>query len=103
MTRFFLGLLAPCVLLATPVALDLSGVKAGPVSVTRDGDSAVVKWQDEGKRTWEAIFNLEPSRPLITAIRVDGKAVVQNASPLYNCQTGKRRGGFDEFFDFPPT
>ena len=35
--------------------------------------------------------------------RVNGKAVVRSAAPLYNCQTGKRRGGFDEFFDFPPS
>ena len=33
----------------------------------------------------------------------NGKTVVQSAAPLYNCQTGKRRGGFDEFFDFPPS
>lgn len=88
---------------AAPVPLDLSAVKAGPVSVASENDTAVVRWQDEGNRRWEAVFNLEPARPLIAAIRVDGKVVVQNAVPLYNCQTGKRRGGFDEFFDFPPT
>jgi hypothetical protein len=99
----FLILLAGTMLLAAPVPLELSGVKPGPISVAREGDTAVVKWQDEAQRSWDATFNLEPARPLIAAIRVDGKVVVQNALPLYNCQTGKRRGGFDEFFDFPPT
>jgi hypothetical protein len=95
--------LASTLIWAVPVALDLSGVKPGPISVSREGDAAVVRWQDEASRGWEAAFNLEPARPLIAAIKVDGRTVVQNASPLYNCQTGKRRGGFDEFFDFPPT
>ena len=95
--------LIPALTWAAPVALDLSGLKPGPVSVTREGDTALVRWLDERRRAWEASFSLEPTRPLIAAIRVDGNTVVQNASPLYNCQTGKRRGGFDEFFDFPPT
>lgn len=97
------ALLFPATLVAVPVPLDLSGVRPGPVAVTREGDSAVVRWQDGEKHAWEAWFNLEPAQPLIASIRVDGKTVVQNAVPLYNCQTGKRRGGFDEFFDFPPS
>jgi len=35
-------------------------------------------------------------------IAVDGKAIVTDAIPLYRCATGKRRGGWDAFFDFPP-
>lgn len=95
--------LLPMFVSAAPVPLDLSAVKPGPVSISAEGDTAIVRWKDEGNRSWDATFNLEPSRPLIAAIRVDGNVVVQNAVPLYNCQTGKRRGGFDEFFDFPPT
>ncbi|HYP13588.1 MAG TPA: DUF4350 domain-containing protein, partial [Bryobacteraceae bacterium] len=93
----------PALCIAAPVPLDLSGVKPGPVAVTRVGDVAVVRWPDGQNRAWEAHFNLEPTRPLIASIQVNGKAVVQNAVPLYNCQVGKRRGGFDEFFDFPPS
>jgi hypothetical protein len=85
------------------IPLDVSGVKPGPIAVVQTGDSVVVRWQDGEKRAWEAWFNLEPTRPLIASIRADGKPIVQNAVPLYNCQTGKRRGGFDEFFDFPPS
>ena len=89
--------------ITAPVPFDISGVKPGPITVAHQGDSAVVRWQDAEKHSWEAWFNLEPARPLIASIRADGRTVVQNAVPAYNCQTGKRRGGFDEFFDFPPS
>lgn len=99
----FLTLVFPAALLAVPVPLDVSAVKAGPVTVTRQGDLAVVQWQDGSGRPWEASFNLEPARPLIAAIKTGDKTVVQNAVPVYSASTGKRRGGFDEFFDFPPS
>lgn len=96
-------LLMPAVLAAAPVPLDTTGLRPGPVTVTRTSDTAVVRWQDGQSRDWEAVFNLEPARPLIAAIRGAGKTVVENAAPVYSAQTGKRRGGFDEFFDFPPS
>lgn len=89
---------------AAPISLDLALVKPfGPVTVIREGATAVIRWPDETKRPWEAVFNLESTRPLIASIRVNGKPILENAVPLFNCQTGKRRGGFDEFFDFPPS
>ncbi|MBM3768519.1 MAG: hypothetical protein FJW32_24325, partial [Acidobacteria bacterium] len=94
--------LAPIVF-AVPVPFDASGVTPGPVAVARVGDTAVVRWKDEANRDWEAAFNLEPARPLIAGIRMAGRTVIENASPVYRGQTGKRRGGFDEFFDFPPS
>jgi hypothetical protein len=105
MLRIFrwIGALIPMLSIAAPVSLDLSGVKPGPVVVTREGDTAVVRWQDKENRAWEASFNLDSARPLIASIKTGGKTVIQNAVPLYNAQTGKRRGGFDEFFDFPPS
>lgn len=102
-TLRFLFWAIPAVTAAAPISLDLTGVKTGPVAVAREGDMAVVRWQDAEKRDWEARFNLEPAQPLIASIGVGGKTVVQNAVPLYTSQTGKRRGGFDEFFDFPPS
>ncbi|MCC6293269.1 MAG: DUF4350 domain-containing protein [Bryobacterales bacterium] len=96
-------LLLPALLAGAPVTLDVSGVRPGPVTVTRTEDTAAVRWQDGVGREWEAVFNLEPSRPLVAAIRTGGKTVIQNAVPVYSAQTGKRRGGFDEFFDFPPS
>ena len=95
--------LVPLAVFAEPVPLDLSGVKPGPVTVAREGDMAVVRWPDSSNRTWEASFNLEPARPLIASIKAGDKLVIQNAVPMYSGQTGKRRGGFDEFFDFPPS
>jgi hypothetical protein len=96
-------LLVPALLPAAPVPFDVSGVKSGPVAVAREGDMAVVRWPDAANRTWQASFNLEPNRPLIASIRLGDRVVVQNAVPVYSAQTGKRRGGFDEFFDFPPS
>src|SRR4051812_26906227 len=95
--------ITPAALVGAPVSMDLSGVKPGPVTVTAEGGYAVVRWQDNKQQPWEAQFDLEPGRPLIAAIRVNGRVVVQDVAPLYNCQIGKRRGGFDEFFDFPPS
>jgi hypothetical protein len=103
MMRRPLFFLAPALLYAAPVPFDSSGVKPGPVTVAREGDLAVVRWQDGANQPWEASFNLEPARPLIASIKTGGATVVQNAVPIYNAQTGKRRGGFDEFFDFPPS
>ncbi len=100
--RWFSGVI-PAFCVAAPVAIDLSGVTAGPVSVVQDGDVVVVRWQDGAKRPWKTHLILEPAKPLIASIGVNGKTVVQNAAPLYTCQTGKRREGFDEFFDFPPS
>ena len=88
---------------SAPVPVNLTGVKPGPITVTREDATVTVHWKDELQSNWEAAFNLEPARPLIAAIRQNGKAVIENAVPLYNCATGKRRGGFDEFFDFPPS
>lgn len=85
------------------VPLDLTGVRPGPITVLQESDMAVVRWQDAENRSWEAVFNLETAKPLIGRISVNGKPVIQNANPVYNGQTGKRRGGFDEFFDFPPS
>src|SRR6202000_150509 len=51
---------------------------------------------------WKLVFALDSSKPLITSIAVDDKNVVTLAQPVYRCSTGKRSGGWDAFFDFPP-
>ena len=88
---------------STPIPADLGGLRPGPVAARTAGDALTVEWQDETARPWSAVFSLRPGEPLISAISVAGKAVVERARPLYWCETGKRRGGFDEFFDFPPS
>ena len=84
------------------VPADISGVRPGPVGVRTEATSVIVTWPDESAKTWRAEFSLEIAKPLITAISVDGKNIVERANPVYRCSTGKRRGGWDEFFDLPP-
>src|SRR5260370_29310380 len=85
------------------VPFDGWGVRPGPVTVTSTTDVVTVHWNDEANRPWSAEFSLDPKAPLIRSIQVNGAAVVENARPFYQCTTGKRRGGWDEFFDFPPS
>jgi hypothetical protein len=89
--------------LADVVPFDISGVSPGPIKVEKTVESAIVQWPDETSRQWKAEFSLDPEKPLLTAISIDGRRVVEQAEPLYWCETGKRRGGWDEFFDRPFT
>ena len=84
------------------VPFDVSGIRPGPIAVNAGPKSVVVTWPDESARMWRAEFSLEIARPLITAVSVAGKNVVERANPMYRCTTGTRRGGWDEFFDLPP-
>jgi len=88
---------------AKPIPFDGSGVRPGPIHVETASDSVMVSWADERSRNWTATFSLLPKHPLIIAVAVEGKAVLERATPIYRCHTGKRRGGWDEFFDFPPS
>jgi hypothetical protein len=85
------------------VPVDLTGLRPGPVKVASAGDALTVDWNDAASRAWRAEFSLDASKPLITAISVGGKALIERAQPLYRVTTGKRRGGWDAFFDFPPS
>src|SRR5229473_301971 len=89
--------------IAIAAEIDLSAVRPGPVTVTSTPGSATVRWTDEANRPWTAEFSLDPKAPLITAIAVNGAAVIERARPFYQCTTGKRRGGWDAFFDLPPS
>jgi hypothetical protein len=84
------------------VPFDISGPGPGSIQVTSTGDSVLVTWKDRTGRSCGAQFSLEPARPLISLISVNGKPVISRAQPVYRASTGKRRGGFDQFFDFPP-
>jgi hypothetical protein len=85
------------------VPFDISGPGPGSIQVSSTSDSVLVSWKDKGGRPCSAQFSLEPARPLITSIAVNGKTVISRAQPVYRASTGKRRGGFDQFFDFPPS
>jgi hypothetical protein len=85
------------------VPFDISGPGPGSIQVTSTSDSVLVSWKDKAGRPCSAQFSLDPSRPLIASIAVNGKTVISRAQPVYRASTGKRRGGFDQFFDFPPS
>ncbi|WP_419806770.1 hypothetical protein [Terriglobus sp.] len=87
---------------AQALSADLSGVKPGPVQVAATTTTLTATWHDAAHGQWVATFSLDPKQPLITSIAVNGKAVVRRATPWYRVSTGKRTGGWDAFFDFPP-
>ncbi len=85
------------------IPAELFDVKPGPIAVSTSNNMLQVHWTDGGGQPWQADFSLDSAKPLITAITVNGKTVIEKANPVYRCSTGKRRGGWDAFFDFPPS
>lgn len=85
-----------------PITVDISGVKPGPISVASSDGSLKVNWSDAAKHQWQTVFSLDSTKPLITSISLDGRNIIELAKPYYHCTTGKRSGGWDAFFDFPP-
>jgi hypothetical protein len=102
--RITVALLCSCfATTAAIVPLDVSGVRPGPVLLESRADAVTVKWQDGKGLRWSAEFSLDSDRPLISAISLEGRPILERARPLYRCETGKRRGGWDQFFDYPPS
>lgn len=81
---------------------DIAGVKQGPITVSTTAAELIVTWSDGDSHHWATSFSLDSRKPLITAIKADGNTVVEGANPVYRASTGKRVGGWDAFFDFPP-
>ena len=90
-------------LCAANLKVDTSGVRPGPITVTAAASSLDVHWKDEHSRACTAAFSLTDDIPTIAAISVGGRRIVTHAQPFYRAETGKRRGGWDAFFDFPPS
>jgi hypothetical protein len=105
MRTAFLAILVliPLPAAAVSVPLQLTGVRPGPISVTRGEDSVTVTWLDETSRVWRATFSLDPAQPLVTSIGTDGDPLIRAARPFYQGEVGKRRGGWYAFFDDPTT
>jgi hypothetical protein len=95
-------LIASANLQAKTISVDMSGVRPGPVSVSKSDDALQVAWEDDAKHHWQAIFSLDSAKSVITGVSVDGRSVLAGARPVYRCSTGKRTGGWDQFFDHPP-
>jgi len=87
---------------AETVPLNLSEFKPGAITVDSTSASVAVHWKDERSHPWTATFSLDPRAPLIQSIAIEGRTIINRAQPFYRCETGKRRGGWDAFFDFPP-
>ena len=85
------------------VPLDLEQTRPGPVTVTETDDAVIVAWPDETGRPWRATFSLDPGEPLLQSITQGETVVVSNARPFYRAETGTRRGGWNAFFDYPPS
>jgi hypothetical protein len=101
--RYAWLILLPAAAMAATAPVDVSAVRPGPVRVESGPGSVAAAWQDAGKHAWRAEFSLDPAKPLLTALTRDGRAVIERANPVYRAATGKRRGGWDQFFDFPPS
>lgn len=72
-------------------------------TVNQTPESIRVTWPDEAGRPWSAEFSKDAAKPLITSIEAGTVPVLRGARPYYMIESGKRRGGFDQFFDFPPS
>src|SRR5262245_14311146 len=87
--------------LAAVIPVDTTQLRDGPVQVSSRADALVVRWTDERSRPWTAEFSLDTAKPLLTSIAHSGGVLFGGATPQYWVETGKRRGGWDQFFDFP--
>jgi hypothetical protein len=88
---------------AATLAVDVSAVRPGPITVNATSTELEVHWKDEHSRSWTAAFSLTAATPTLASVAVEGKRVIQHGQAFYRTETGKRRGGFDAFFDFPPS
>ncbi len=92
-----------CLLAAQNVPILVPPDLAAEIKVTSDEASVTVAWKDEANRDWSAVFRRDPSKALIAAMSVGGQLVLRDARPFYQAETGKRRKGWDAFFDYPPS
>jgi hypothetical protein len=85
------------------VPVDLEQYREGPVRAAVAGDELRVEWKDERDQEWQAVFPLDPEQPVIRSVSTGGKAVISDARPFYQAETGRRRRGWNAFFDYPPS
>jgi hypothetical protein len=87
---------------AKTITVDISGARSGAVTVSNNDGTLQVAWVDGSQHKWQMTFALDTARPVIAGVTADGKPVLDAARPVYRCSTGKRTGGWDQFFDHPP-
>src|SRR2546428_9499772 len=76
--------LAPLPAAAASVPLDLTGVRAGPIAVSRDADSVTVTWPDEAARVWRAAVSPHPSPPPLHSLPSGAEPHVRSPPPVYH-------------------
>lgn len=100
---FLAALLLAAPALAAGIPADIAAISPGPIQVAQSVDALTVTWPGPEKRSMKAEFSLDDEKPLITAISIDGKNIVERANPFYQVETGVRRRGWNAFFDYPPS
>lgn len=98
----FLAAAVSCCAAAQNVPLEIAPGIGPEIAVAADEASLTVNWQDEAGRDWSAVFRRAPDKAPIAAAYADGRVVLRDARPFYRAETGKRRKGWNAFFDYPP-
>ena len=66
---------------STAITPNVSAVKTGSIAVVSSAQSLKITWDDTANQHWQTIFSLDSTKPLITAISVDGRNIVELAKP----------------------
>ena len=92
----------PLLLVLSIVPVDFSAYREnGSLAATREGDRLTVAWPGAGGQALRLQLNLADPARLVGELSVAGRALLRDAAPAYSVYTGKRRGGWDNFFDTP--
>lgn len=73
---------------------------AAPTAI-REGARLTATWTGERQQALRLQLNLAEPEKLIAELSVAGHVLLRDAAPAYSVYTGKRRGGWDNFFDTP--
>lgn len=97
------GCLFSCAAFGQTIPVDLDDYRPGPIRAAEVDGLLEVSWPDEDDTTWTARFSLEPGKPLIQEILAGEERLIADARPWFRAETGKRRRGWNAFFDYPPS
>lgn len=95
------GLAVPATSAQSAIPVDISGFRPGAVTLEQKPSALRICWPDEKSRQWCADFRADGAPEVIRAISLEGREIITDARPVWWIDTGVRRGGWDQFFDFP--
>ena len=94
--------------LALPISVDFSAYReSADFRVTRERDVLIINWYGENGISLRLSLNLVDPEKLIAELShaassaAGRKIILKDAAPSYRVTTGKRSGGWDNFFDSP--